>query len=310
VTPASPPRIGLSTTAWFLRSGEVDPLGLVRRAADAGVDYLQVGDHVSFHDGTGFDGFVLATAALAAQPTLPVHVGLYLLALRHPVPVARQLAEMARLAPGRLVFGVGVGGEDRHEFEICGVDPASRGRRTDESLALLRRLLAGAPVDHEGAFYRLQAALVAPAPRPAVPVMVGGRSDAALRRAGRLGDGWLGLWLSDRRYAAAVSSVEAAAAECGRDPAAFEHGLNLWCALPGADGQGGTRLAEAMESRYKMPFDRFSRWCPVGDAETIAEFINGYASVGCRSVTLVLHTPDPAEAIEQAASVRACLHGQ
>ena len=64
---------------------------------------------------------------------------MYLLPLRHPVLVARQLADIERLAPGRLVLGVGVGGEDRHEVAICGVDPATRGARMDECLAVLRR---------------------------------------------------------------------------------------------------------------------------------------------------------------------------
>ncbi len=65
------------------------------------------------------------------------------MALRHPVPVARQIASLCEAAPGRLSFGVGIGGEDRHEIEICGVDPATRGRRTDESLEVLLPLLAG-----------------------------------------------------------------------------------------------------------------------------------------------------------------------
>ena len=79
------------------------------------------------------------------HPTLRVHVAVYLLALRHPVPLARTLATIAELAPGRLALGVGVGGEDRHEIEICGVDPATRGSRTDEALAIVRGLLSGEP---------------------------------------------------------------------------------------------------------------------------------------------------------------------
>src|SRR5262245_13471915 len=75
------------------------------RIADAGVDHLCVGDHVSFFVGAGSDGLISATALLAAQP-LPIYVALYLLPLRHPVPVARQLATIAELAPGRLTLGV------------------------------------------------------------------------------------------------------------------------------------------------------------------------------------------------------------
>jgi alkanesulfonate monooxygenase SsuD/methylene tetrahydromethanopterin reductase-like flavin-dependent oxidoreductase (luciferase family) len=73
---------------------------------------------------------------------LPVYSGVYLLPLRHPVLVARQLADIDRLAPGRLIFGVGVGGEDRREVSVCGVDPATRGLRMNECLTVVRQLSA------------------------------------------------------------------------------------------------------------------------------------------------------------------------
>ena len=81
--------------------------------------------------GTRFDGLVQATALTLLHPTLPIYSGVYPLPLRHPVLVARQLADISRLAPRRLIFGVGVGGENRHEVSICGVDPATRGLRID-----------------------------------------------------------------------------------------------------------------------------------------------------------------------------------
>ncbi|TFG95215.1 MAG: LLM class flavin-dependent oxidoreductase, partial [Myxococcales bacterium] len=102
---------------------------LLARVAASGLDHVFVADHVSFHDGFGMDGLVQAATLLASEPALSVQVGVYLLALRHPVTVARQIATLCESAPGRLVLGVGVGGEDRHEIEICGVDPATRGRR-------------------------------------------------------------------------------------------------------------------------------------------------------------------------------------
>lgn len=92
----------------------------VRALEAAGVDHLAVGDHVSFRGGLGFDGLVHAAHLLALSDRLPVHVGVYLLALRHPVVVVRQLADLTALAPARLVFGVGVGGEDRHEYVVGG----------------------------------------------------------------------------------------------------------------------------------------------------------------------------------------------
>jgi hypothetical protein len=86
----------------------------------------------------------------------------------------------------------------------------------NESLALLRRLLAGEEVGHEGEFFALDHASIRPAPAPWIPLVVGGRSDAALRRAGRLGDGWLGIWTSARRCADAIAAVAGHAADAGR----------------------------------------------------------------------------------------------
>src|SRR3954454_23954993 len=131
-------RVGLFPAA--LQHGGLPLDESVARTVGESVDHLCVGDHVSFFVGAGSDGLVAATALLAGQAELPVYVAVYLLALRHPVLVARQLASIAELAPGRLTLGVGIGGEDRHEIEVCGVDPTTRGRRMDEWLRTLRSL--------------------------------------------------------------------------------------------------------------------------------------------------------------------------
>jgi alkanesulfonate monooxygenase SsuD/methylene tetrahydromethanopterin reductase-like flavin-dependent oxidoreductase (luciferase family) len=173
-------RVGLFPAALDQRIGDPEHLRVtLGQVAQARVDHLCVGDHVSFFVGAGSDGLVTASALLAAQAQLPVYVALYLLPLRHPVPVARQLATIAELAPGRLTLGVGIGGEDPHEVEICGVDPKTRGRRMDECLHVLRSLAAGTPMTLEGEFFSLMDALIVPAPRPAIPLIVGGRSDRA-----------------------------------------------------------------------------------------------------------------------------------
>jgi len=188
----------------LLEQGPEPARAFLAQAAKDGIDHVCCGDHVSFLTGLGFDGLVQATALAMLHPALPVYTGVYLLPLRHPVLVARQLADLAQLAPGRLIFGTGIGGEDRHEVAICGVDPATRGLRMDECLAIVRQLLTGKPVTYHGTFFDLDDAVIAPAPATAIPIIVGGRSDAAIRRAGRLGDGWLGVWNSPRRFAAAV----------------------------------------------------------------------------------------------------------
>ena len=277
------------------------------RAEQAGIDHICCGDHVSFFGGLGFDGLVQATALAMLHPTLPVYTGVYLLPLRHPVLVARQLADIARLAPGRLIFGVGIGGEDRHEVSSCGVDPATRGRRMDESLAVVRQLLTGKPVTFHGAFFDVDETVIAPVPAGEIPIIVGGRSDAAIRRAGRLGDGWLGIWNSPGRFAAAVEMAAEEAARAARPGRPRRHAMQVWCGL--ADSRQAARacLAPAMEAFYQLPFERFERYCPYGTAEDVAGFLAPYAAVGCAEFNLIPQSPDPGQAIAGTAAVKRLL---
>lgn len=280
---------------------------LLALAENAGVDHVAVGDHVSFLAGAGRDGLIDATAMAMAHPTLPVHVAVCLLALRHPVLVARQLSTFAELAPGRLVLGVGIGGEDRHEVAVCGVDPASRGRRMNECLAILRRLLAGERVTHHGEFFDLDDALVLPVPDPPVPIVVGGRSEAAVRRAARLGDGWLGIWVSAARFATVVATIDEVAAQAGRGSVAWRHGMQVWCGLGGSREQARALLAPAMQAYYRVPFERFERYSPYGTPADVAAFLASYVQAGCSSFNLIPCATDIATAVEAVVRVKALL---
>ncbi len=275
--------------------------------AGANVDHLCVGDHVSFFTGAGSDALITASSLLSAQPELPVYVALYLLPLRHPVIAARQLATIAELAPGRLTFGVGIGGEDPHELEVCGVDPKSRGRRMDECLRILRGLAAGEPMDFDGEFFSLTNARITPAPSPSIPLIIGGRSDAAIARAARFGDGWLGIWVSPRRYAAATDQIEQQAVAAKRDPRRFEHALNVWCGFAPTRETAREPLAKAMQAFYQMPFDPFERYSPYGTAEDIAEFLAPYVEAGCSTFNIIPCAHDDETAIEAVGKVRKLL---
>ena len=297
-------RVGVHAEAALLTGPLEDRRALLARARRAGLDHVFTADHISFHTGFGLDGLVNAATLAALEPELAIHIGVYLLALRHPVPVARQIATLCESAPGRLVLGVGVAGEDRHEIEICGVDPKTRGRRTDESLAVLRALLAGEPVTHEGEFFAFERALIRPAPKPPVPIVVGGRSSAALRRAGRLADGWLGVWCSPRRYREAREEVERHGA--GRD-VTWRHGLQVWVGLDRDRDAARTRLARAMQSVYQIPFERFEKYCPFGSPAEIASFLAEYVSAGARDFNVMGVAASTEATIDGVAEIRAAL---
>jgi alkanesulfonate monooxygenase SsuD/methylene tetrahydromethanopterin reductase-like flavin-dependent oxidoreductase (luciferase family) len=300
-------RVGLRPPSALFERGAEELRRVVGRADQLAIDQMCVGDHVSFNGGQGFDGLVQATALAVLASRAAVQTAVYLLPLRHPLPVARQVASLALLAPGRFVFGVGVGGEDRHEVEICGVDPGTRGRRMDEALAIVRPLLAGETVTFDGEFFQVREAAILPALPTRVPIVVGGRSKAALRRAGVYGDGWLGLWVSPERFAAATSEVEAVAAAAGRSDVNWHHGLQIWCGF-GSDRDDATpRLAAAMEHLYRVPFANFDRYSPRGTPEDVAEALIPYLDAGCRSINLIPAAGDIDESIEAVAAVRRLL---
>ena len=231
---------------------------VLRTMADSGLDHVGASDHVSFHTGWGIDGIVQATALAAAEPRLDVAIGVYLLPLRHPVTVARQLSTFSQLTGSTLEFGVGIGGEDPHELELCGVDPKTRGRRMDECLSIVRSLITGEPIDHDGEFFQLRHARIVP-PAQNVTIVVGGRADAALRRAGALADGWIAAWVSPERFRERRAVAERAAAAVGRGPGALRFGFQPWVVFgPDADA-ARTAVAKPVEARYKLPFDRFER---------------------------------------------------
>jgi alkanesulfonate monooxygenase SsuD/methylene tetrahydromethanopterin reductase-like flavin-dependent oxidoreductase (luciferase family) len=302
-------RVGPLADARMLRGPLDERRRLLARVAQSGLDHVFVADHVSFFVGFGMDGLIQAATVAALEPTLGVHLGVYLLALRHPVLVARQIATLCESAPGRLVLGVGVGGEDRHEIEICGVDPKTRGRRTDECVVSLRGLLSGHPFTHRCAFFEFEEAWIQPAPDPPVPIVIGGRSDAALRRAGRHGDGWLGVWCSPGRYAAMLARVAEEARRAGREEIPSRHGLQVWVGADADRGRARERLAREMQRVYRIPFERFEKYCPYGRPEEIAAFLAPYAEAGCRSFNVMVVSPSSEHGIEAVAEIKQRLEG-
>jgi len=274
--------------------------------AAAGLDHVFFADHVSFKAGMGMDGMVQAAALSQLQPDLNIYIGVYLLALRHPVTVARQLATMSEYAKGRLIFGVGVGGEDRHEMEVCGIDPSTRGRRTDECLEILHQLRTGEPIDHHGEFYDLDAAQILPAPNPQIPITVGGRSDAALRRVAQYADGWLAVWRTAERVASDVARIEDMAGEFGRS-LDFGHGLQVWCAVGETPEAARPWVANRMESFYRIPFEKFERHTPYGSPADIAEFLEPFVAAGLRHFNLTICAESVDAATEGAGEVKRLL---
>jgi probable F420-dependent oxidoreductase len=171
--------------------------------------------HTTFHEPFVLFGY------LAAVTSLELVTGIIILPQRQTALVAKQAAEVDLLTGGRLRLGVGLGW-NAVEYEALGKSFADRGRRSEEQIALLRRLWTEQTVTHEGAHERVTGAGIAPMPvqRP-IPVWFGAASERAFRRAGRLGDGWFPMVPPGPRLDEAKAVVDAAAVEAGRDPSSI-----------------------------------------------------------------------------------------
>lgn len=303
---AEAPRVSVMIRAWDIRLGTTGDMTLdaARRAEDIGLDGIVAGDHVTFF-GYGNDGMITLTAVAAVTTRIELRTNVYLLPLRHPVPVALQAAQLDQLSMGRFVMGVGIGGEDPHEFWSCGVDPATRGARCNESLQVLRQLWRDDNVTFTGRHFQLDDVTVYPKPWRPIPIFVGGRSDAALRRAGRYGDGYTGLWQSVDRFRQAQEVIGEAAVGAGRTPAEIEPGIAFWCSMDEDRDVARALVAGGMESMYHQPFERFERYTPLGTPRAVAEFIAPYVEAGAGHIILMPVQQTPEETIERAAEVQA-----
>jgi alkanesulfonate monooxygenase SsuD/methylene tetrahydromethanopterin reductase-like flavin-dependent oxidoreductase (luciferase family) len=297
--------VGVSVHETFLTPDAGERRRILDQVISSGLEQVTTGDHISFHGGAGFDGLLASTSILSTNERVRVLVGIYLLGLRHPMAVARQLATLSQLAPGRLVLGVGVGGEDRSEVFNAGVDPATRGRRLDEALGLVRQLATGEAVDHAGEFFTLENARILPPPNPPVPIIIGGAGDVAIRRTITHGDGWLGIFCTARRFAETVDRIRAESTE---RPAPGWFGLSTWTGF-GADTSKARGLLDSkMEVLYRVPGEKFHHLTAAGPPEAVAENLAAYVEAGARNFTIVPVAETVQEGIEGAAKVQQLLN--
>ncbi len=141
-----------------------------------------------------FDPFGMLCYLAGKTSTIRLGTNVYLLGLRHPFVAARAIQTLDLLSQGRAEVGIGAGWL-RSEWTAAGLDPRTRGKRLDEALEICKRLWTEETIEHRGDFFEFPPVKFEPKPiqRPHPPIHVGGESDAALRRAARVGDGWLGL---------------------------------------------------------------------------------------------------------------------
>ncbi|MBV9858578.1 MAG: LLM class flavin-dependent oxidoreductase [Alphaproteobacteria bacterium] len=264
-----------------------------------GYDSIWVADHI-WYPAAILDPFLQLAQAAVVSRRLLLGIGVYLLPLRHPVPVAKQVASLDHLTEGRLIFGVGIGGEFPKEYEACGVPIGERGARLSEAIPLLRRLWSGEPVTHDGRHYGPFSELAMQPParsaagsdRAGPPIWVGGRADAALARAGRLADGWLSYVVTPEMFREGLAKIAAGAAQAGRPVDNFGTGHLLFTRLDDSYEQALEAATITLSRRYGRDFRRAAeRYAALGEAEQVAARIRAFYEAGARHISIDLLGP-------------------
>jgi probable F420-dependent oxidoreductase len=285
-------RIGLSLGAGVTPDGFGAAVDLMEAAR---VDSLWLPENVY---GAAVEPFAGIAFALARTTRLKAGSGISVLPGRHPVLVAKQLASLAGLAPGRVLPVFGLQPANPAERELFGVPAGQRGAVFDEALTLLRLLLNSAdPVTFRGSFFTVRDASVRPLPAKPLDIWLGGSAPAGLRRVGRLADGWLGSLLTPAEAGEAVRVIQAAAAGTGREVDPDHFGISLAVAFGGipaalagsierrrpgvpssalvADGWAGAR--ELISSYVEAGLSKFVVRPAVAPA-SFGEFLDGFAA--------------------------------
>lgn len=266
---------------------------------EIGFQSLWAGDHIAFTSPI-LDPMLGLAQAAAMSDTLRIGTAVFLLPLRSAAGAAKLAASLDHLSEGRFIFGIGAGGEFPREFAACGVSPKERGARLTEGIEVMRKLWSGKPVSHHGKVWNFDDVHMQPAPVTpgGPPIWCGGRSEAALRRAGTLADGWMSYVVTPDQFAKGLATIDAARTEAGRAAEPFGTAHLLFTRLDDSYERAWDDATALLSQRYAMDFRKAAaRYCAMGNPESIAATLRKFHAAGVRHVILdMLGTPEEREA--------------
>ena len=273
-------RIGISLlNNWGIEdAGALVELGV--RAEALGFDSVWTHDHVfnvghvldRIGDGPYYEPLTLLGFVAARTRRVRLGTSVLVLPYHNPIRLAKTVATLDVLSGGRVILGVGVGAIEQ-EMEAMGTAFKERGAFTDEAIAVMRTLWTEDDPRFDGRYSRFGGMKFAPRPRQAIPLVIGGVSRAAIRRAARLGDGWQPLGLAPERLAEGMAALREEAQAAGRDVAAIPVSIAL-------------SLAASRPGRYALG----------ADAAEIADKAKAFAALGVETLVVSGNTRDAGEA--------------
>lgn len=276
-------------------------LELAAYAESLGFEALWIGEHIAFHV-PAFDALTAMAAVAARTSRIGIGVAAVLLPLRPAAVLAKAATTVDIISGGRLRLGVGVGGEFPKEFEVVGVPLAERGRRADEAIAVLRALWQPGATDFTGQFVQFRNVQMEPKPvQPGgPPILVGGRSERAMRRAATLGDGFMPYLYTPEQFVDAKRQVLQLAADAGRDTTTFTFPMYQFIYAGDDDHRARAVLAARLQHTYRQPFERLvSKYCTAGTPATCRASLQAYVDASVREFILTPPMTGPQELRQQ-----------
>jgi probable F420-dependent oxidoreductase len=267
----------------------------------SGIDSIWLSDRLS--SPAPVPEVMTTLAAIAARTTkLKFGPSVIVLPYRTPVVAAKEMATIDWLSKGRLFPAVGVGVELPREFDASGVPFKERGKRTDEAIHVIRLLWTQDEVSFQGEFYKLDRVTIFPKPwQTPPPIWIGGKSEAAMRRTARLGDGWIPSFITPEELRVGVDRVKEMAVAAGREVPEDHFGTLINYAVA-ESGEAAFAMAQPYLQRGRVD-DATMRQCTAfGPPEVLLAKIEEYVKGGVSKFILRPLCP-PARMLEQLAVV-------
>jgi probable F420-dependent oxidoreductase len=272
-------------------------LDLAEHAEALGFDSVWVGDSVLARP--RFEALTTLAAIAARTQRVQLGTAVLLPMLRHPVMLANEVASLDNVADGRLILGLGIGGNNpsvAQEFAACGVPIARRVGLFEEGITLIRRLWTEPEVTFQGRYFQVQSVRLGlrPLQEPGVPIWLAGSGDNALRRVLRLGDGWVPISSSPPAFTADWERLQVLGQEMGRDALNLHRCLYTTLNVNADIVQAERELRAFIESYYGIPYEvqATRNGLCAGSVEQCIAWLKAFVAAGAQSIVVRFGSPD------------------